>query len=131
MSRQHFLDRMEQRDKKNKTKQSPAHQRSIKQEAELAQRGAGKLTAGSGNKREKGDIKKYHGVFRVEAKTTTKKSFSITQAMLDKIEDASIPHGEAPAFIIEFINEDQTPLREVAVIPSYLLEVLADRLRDE
>lgn len=82
---------------------------------------------GSGSGAEKGDVKKYNGVFRVEAKTTTKASFRLTKEMVDKITDAALPHGELPAIIVEFIDQRGRPLREVAVVPTEVLDaVLAD-----
>ena len=98
-----------------------AHRRSIKQEAELAHKHNGLVTPGSGNQRVKGDIR-VTGVMRIEAKTTTAKSFRVTQEMIQKIEDAGLPHGEIPAIIIEFIDADGNPLKEVAVVPTYALE---------
>jgi len=131
MGREHFLHRQAEKDRKGKKSQSPAHQRSLKQEKELAIRGGGRQTVGSGNKREKGDIKKYHGVFRVEAKTTTKKSFSVKREMMEKLEDASVPHGEFPAMIIEFIDDNQNVLSEVAIVPTYMLRVIADGIHND
>lgn len=130
MGREHFIARKEVSDRRNKKNQSPAHRRSLKQERALAIRGGGTLTVGSGNKREKGDIKQYHKVFRVEAKTTTKKSFSVKRDMMEKLEDSSIPAGEFPAIIIEFIDENENVLSEVAVIPTYLLKMIADGILD-
>lgn len=126
-----FGNRLKEKDRKAKKSQSPAHQRSMRQEAELALRGGGQLTPGSGNKRVKGDIAKFHGVFRVEAKTTTKKSFSVTREMIQKLEDSATPAGEVPALVIEFITESQTPLGEVAVIPTYLLEHIARGMKED
>lgn len=125
MGREHFLSREEKRARKEKHGQSKSHQRSLKQEQELADRGGGKLTVGSGNKLEKGDIKGFHGVFRVEAKTTKHKSFSVTREMVQKLEDAAIPNNELPAIIVEF-HEDGTPVGELAVVPTYALRAIAD-----
>jgi hypothetical protein len=102
-------------------KQSVAHRRAPKQERELAKRSGGRLTPGSGSKTQKGDVRKAYGIIRIEAKTTTKKSFSVTKEMVRKIEDASLPNGEIPAIVIEFINENGDPEMEVAVVPTYLL----------
>jgi Holliday junction resolvase len=101
-----------------------AHRRSKKQERELAKRGGGRLVPGSGNKIEKGDVKKYNGVFRIEAKTTKNKSFSVTREMLDKIESVAMAHGELPVIIIEFIDDRGRPLKEVAVVPTDVLDSL-------
>lgn len=104
---------------------SPSHARSPVQEAELARRANGHVTRGSGSGNEKGDVR-VRGVCRIEAKTTKHKSFSVTQEILDKIEDAACAHGEVPAVIIEFIDEQGNPLREVAVVPTWVLDSLTD-----
>lgn len=106
---------------------SPAYRRSKKQEKELAKRGGGRLVSRSGAGPEKGDIKKYNKIFRVEAKTTAKKSFSVTRDMLRKLEDAALPHNELPAIFVEFIDEQGNVELELAVVPTYVLdEVLLD-----
>ena len=125
MSRQKGLDLMFG----GKTKyQTVAHKRSPQQELELAIRGMGKLTPGSGNKTHKGDVKLYNKAFRIEAKCTKHKSFSVTRAMIEKIEDASLPNGELPAIVIEFLDDDGNPVGEVAVVPTYVLDSLNVRV---
>lgn len=112
--------------------QSPAHRRSPKQESMLAKRGKGKLTPGSGNKTHKGDVIKYNGIFRIEAKCTNNKSFSVTRDMIKKIEDAALPAGELPAIIIEFIDGRGRPTQEIAVVPTYVLDSINIRdLKDD
>lgn len=117
MSRESFLRRA------NHT-QGAAYHRSKAQEKDLARRGSCNLVPRSGAGVEKGDIKGYNGVWRIEAKTTTKKSFSITQKMLDQIEEAALAHGELPAIVIEFVDEHGKPIREVCVVPSYTLDTV-------
>lgn len=102
---------------------SKGYRRSPNQEKELAKRFTGHRTQASGSRDEKGDVRKI-GVMRVEAKTTQAKSFRITSEMLDKIEDASLPAGEVPAVIVEFIDDNGKPIREVAVVPSYVLDMV-------
>lgn len=114
MSRQSFLNR-------HKGK-SAGYVRSRSQERELAARGDGKVTPGSGSFGQKGDIAKYNGVYRIEAKTTQKKSFSVTRDMIRKIEDAALPNGEMPAIVVEFLDELGNPEMEVAVVPVYVLD---------
>ena len=116
MKRETFLDRA------NGKGQPKAYHRARKQEKELANRGGGKLTPGSGNGHKKGDVIKYNGIFRIEAKCTQRKSFSITKEMIDKIESAALIDGELPAIMIEFLDEEGKPEREVAVVPSYVLD---------
>lgn len=98
-----------------------SHKRSKAQEKQMALRIGGHVTPGSGNQAIKGDVRKPK-VVRIECKTTQKKSFSVTQKMIDKIEEAALPHGETPALVIEFIDADGNPLREVAILPTYALE---------
>lgn len=117
MTRESFLERANRNAKK-----SAGYRRSKKQEREVAKRGNGRLTIGSGSKHQKGDIAKYNGILRIECKTTQKKSFSITREMISKIEDAALPNNELPAIIIEFLDDNGKPVKEVAVIPSYVLD---------
>ena len=98
-----------------------SHARSVQQELELAHKHGGKVTPGSGNQHMKGDVR-IERVMRIEAKTTIAKSFRVTREMVQKIEDAALPYGEIPAIVIEFIDEDGNPLKEVAVVPTYALE---------
>lgn len=116
MSRANFLGL-----NRNKPQQSPSHRRAREQEKELAKRGGGTLTPGSGNGAQKGDIMGYGGTYRVEAKVTKNKSFSVTRDMIRKIEEAALPNGELPAIIIEFCNDDGEPELEIAVVPTYAL----------
>jgi hypothetical protein len=104
-------------------KHTASHARSPQQEAELAKRTGGRVTRGSGCGNEKGDVR-IRGVARIEAKTTKHKSFSVTQDMLDKIEEAAMTSGELPALVIEFIDGEGKPKREVAVVPTWVLDVL-------
>lgn len=117
MSRRSFLSRANGHLK-------PAHRRSKKQERELAARGGGRLVNRSGAGPEKADVKKYNQVFRIEAKTTSRKSFSVTRAMVDQLETVALAHGELPAFVIEFVDEQGRPVREVAVVPTSVLDSL-------
>lgn len=116
MSRESFINR--------DSKLSRSHLRAKKQEREIADRFGGKITPGSGNgKSHKGDVR-VKGVTRIECKTTKHKSFSVTRDMIEKIEDAALPHGEAPIIVVEFIDEMGKPEKEVAVVPMYVLNDL-------
>lgn len=109
------------------TKQSVAYRKSAGLEKKLAKRTGGYVTTGSGNKNEKGDVRK-RGITRLEHKATQKKSFSITREMLDKITLAAMGHDEIPAVVVEFLDAKGNTLHEVAVIPTQsLLELLDDR----
>lgn len=117
-----LLDRMERAEA---AKLSPAHKRSPYQERELTRRMLGMRVAGSGNgKFHKGDIV-VRNVVRIEAKTTMKKSFSVTREMIEKIRDASLSRGEIPAIVIEFIDANGKPTHEVALVPVAVLEFIA------
>lgn len=109
---------------RDKTKGNPSYRRSRKQESELAGRLGGKLTPASGSKIEKGDVR-VKGIMRIEAKTTKHKSFSVTLDMIEKIEEAAASSGELPIIAIEF-NCNGKKLKEVAVVPMYVLDMLKD-----
>lgn len=96
--------------------QSPAYRQSSKLEKKLAKRVGGRRTSGSGNKREKGDVRK-KGLARLEHKATKNKSFSVTREMVDKISLAAMGSNEVPALIIEFLDEWGNQETELAVIP--------------
>lgn len=61
---------------------------------------------GSGAGREKGDVRGV-GVFRLECKTTQNKSYSLTRAMIDKVE-ASVPAGSSEIPFMEIRVDDQS-----------------------
>ena len=98
--------------------------RSPIQEQEIAKRLGGKVTPGSGAGMEKGDVR-VKGKLRVECKTTTKKSFSVTVKMLEKIELEAVSCGEDPALVVEFLDEGGKVLQQVAIVPMRVLEELS------
>lgn len=117
------LDSFLKRDQRHGT---ASHRRAPKQERDLATRTGGELVPGSGCSYQKGDVKKAWGIVRIEAKTTKRKSFSVTREMVAKVEDAALGNNEFPAIIIEFLTEQGTPEMEVAVIPMYALTALGE-----
>jgi len=119
MSRNSFV----YRDKRHGT---ASHRRAPNMEKDLAKRMGGRLTPGSGNKHVKGDVQKAFGVFRIEAKCTKHKSFSVTRAMISKIEEAGGLSGEVGIIIIEFLDERGKPEMEVAVVPTHALPSIAE-----
>ena len=121
MSRKSFLGRGS-----HTTHSTVSHIRAPKQEAELAKRLEGHKVPGSGAGSQKGDVKKAFGIFRVEAKTTKNKSFSVSRKMIEKIEEAALTTNELPVIIIEFIDEYGNPEKEIAVLPTYALECIAN-----
>lgn len=100
-----------------------SHQRSKKQEKELAKRIGGEVTIASGAFSVKGDVRKKR-VVRVEAKTTKHRSFSVTTEMIDKIEEAALASDELPVIVVELGNGDKRTTRQVAVVPLYALDSL-------
>jgi hypothetical protein len=84
----------------------------------------GKPVKGSGCGFEKGDVR-VKGIMRVENKCTQNKSFSLKREMLDKIEQAALNSGEVPAMEIEFIDDRGNSLHKVAVVPVWVLDMIA------
>ncbi len=107
-------------------KPTKSHLRSPKQEASLAQRLKGTRVPASGAKDVKGDVR-VKGVLRIEAKTTKNKSFTVTLEMVKKIEMAAASGGELPALVIEFNDGNGKAICEVAVVPTYVLDEIAER----
>ena len=103
---------------------SEAHKRSGYQEKEVAERTNSRLVRGSGNQHVKGDCRK-RGVARIECKTTSSKSFSVTLDMLDKLEAASRVSGERPVLVIEFLKNGK-PWRSVCIVDDSLLDEIAN-----
>lgn len=127
MSRSSFLDRT------YSTSNGPSHRRAKKQERQLAKRGGGRVTPGSGNQAIKGDVRNYNRVFRVEAKTTRRKqkSFSVTVDMIKKIEESALAHGEVPAMIVEIWDDEDRKYREIAILPTEHLRPELLEMSDE
>lgn len=115
--------------KRAKGKHTPSHERSAAQEKSIARRIRGRVTRGSGSGNEKGDVR-LHRVCRIEAKTTKHKSFSVTRDMVNTLETIAMGHGELPAIVIEF-NDDGKPVGEVAVVPTWVLDILAEHADTE
>ena len=120
MSRESFLSR-------DKDHGTISHRRSRKQEKSLAERLGGRVTAGSGNQMEKGDVR-IKGVLRIEAKTTKNRSFSVTLDMVEKIEQAAATGAELPVIAIDFISLQGKVLKSICVCPRYVLdEIVRER----
>jgi hypothetical protein len=117
MSRAAFLER------NSSPSNSLSHARAVKQEKELAKRTKGRVTLASGAKNIKGDVRIYK-IARIEAKTTRHKSFNVTRAMIEQLEDAALPAGEVPIIVVEFLDRYGQPISEVAVVPTYVLDKL-------
>ncbi len=104
---------------------SNSHRRSKVQEASLAKTLGGRLTAASGAKDIKGDVR-IKKVVRLEAKTTQNKSFSVTREMINKIEMAAVNSGEMPILVVEFHDGFGKKLQSLAIMPMYALETLIE-----
>jgi hypothetical protein len=104
-------------------KQSTAYHQSAKLEKQTAAKFKGYRTAGSGNKREKGDVR-VNGIARLEHKATCRKSFSVTRDMIDKISNAGVGCDEVPAVIVEFLDDQGKPTHAIACIPLDALQEL-------
>jgi hypothetical protein len=100
-----------------------AHNRAPFQEREIAKRVGGKVTKASGAQMEKGDAR-VKGVVRIEAKSTSNKSFSVTREIIDKIEAAALGAGEVPYLEIELLGPDGRPTHRVAVMPTWALDMM-------
>ena len=98
-------------------RQGAAYHASKGLESGLAAKVGGRRTAGSGNKLEKGDVRKY-GVMRIEHKGTVKQSFRVSKAMLEKIELAARGCDELPIFTVDFLDElGKSHGHEIACLP--------------
>ena len=107
-----LLEKLEHR-----AKQSKAYHASSTLEKRVAKEVGGRRTSGSGNKKEKGDVR-LQGVLRIEHKATQHKSFSVTADMLDKIELAARGCDEIPILVVEFLDSrGESYGRKVAVVP--------------
>lgn len=117
-----LLDRIEKAGK-----QSKAYRASKGLERKAAKRVKGYTTSGSGNQREKGDIRK-RGIVRIEHKATQHASFRVTKEMLEKIEYAARGCDELPVIVVDFLDErGQSTGREIACIPFQdLLDLIND-----
>jgi hypothetical protein len=107
---------------------SAAHRHAPKHEAATAKRLGGTVTAGSGNKHEKGDVR-IRGVLRAELKCTTRNSFSVTRDILQKVEAAAAANKEIPAMEIQFLDKEGTILDTFAVVPRWVLDLIVQERR--
>ena len=103
-----------------------SHKRAPKQEKRIAAIVQGSRTPASGSRDVKGDVRK-RGIVRIEAKTTKHRSFSVTLEMIEKIEEAAVSTGEMPVLVVEFNDGKGKLLKEVAIVPTYVLADLYDQ----
>ena len=73
----------------------------------------------------KGDVR-VRGIARIECKTTSRKSFSVTREMIDKIENAAVAAGELPVLVIEFLDRAGKPSGSVLVMPEWAVDLFAN-----
>ena len=102
-----------------------SHRRSPSQEREAAQRFGGHVTRGSGSGWEKADVR-VRGIVRIEAKTTKHRSFSVTTAMIDKLEAGTFGSGEVPVIEVEL----ELGRRRVYVVPDWAMDQIVDALKE-
>jgi hypothetical protein len=99
-----------------------AHRFAPKQEKKLSKRLSGRVTKGSGNGIEKGDVR-VKGLKRIECKCTRHESFTVSREMVAKIEAAALASGELPYIEICFLQKDTgRVVSRVAVVPAYVME---------
>lgn len=75
-------------------------QRADKHEKKVARLTGGKVTRGSGNQADKGDVKTPD--WRIECKTTKGASYRLEEATLCKIEEEAMATGRIPALNVQF-----------------------------
>jgi hypothetical protein len=103
-----------------------SQQRSKYQEKSTAKALGGRVTKASGSGIfEKADVR-VKGIIRVESKTTIHRSFSVTQAIIDKIENQALAAGELPAMDIEILGGQ----RACYVLPRWALESLVTQVQE-
>lgn len=102
-----------------------SHARSKVQEKAQAKRIGGKVTTGSGNKYEKGDVR-LKGVARIEAKTTKNSSYSVSKETIRKLEEAAFGSGEIPILHVEL----ELGNCKFVVMPDYALDMVLDVVRE-
>lgn len=101
-------------------KQSPSHKRAPEQESEWAAQLKGRKTLASGSlPGDKGDV--VTPLLRIECKTTSAKSFSVTREMVQKIETEALSTSRIPGIVIEF-NDNGKKVMEVAVVPTWVFQ---------
>jgi hypothetical protein len=103
--------------------QSPSHARAKKQEKETAERIGAKLTKGSGSGYEGGDSRKRR-IVRIENKTTKRASFSVTEALIEDLEQKVFGADEIPIIQIEL----RLGARKVIVMPDWALDFIVEAL---
>jgi hypothetical protein len=114
----------------NKTETQPrAYWHSRKQEKRTAKGLGGRRVSGSGNGVRKGDVQ-VPALARIECKTTSNISFSVTRRMIEKLENAGIANDEVPVIQIEFLPTNVVGCEsneKVAILPWHYLEALLIR----
>ncbi len=107
--------------------QSPAHNYAPKQEREAAKIIRGRTTPGSGSGYQGADAR-HRGLVRVECKSTTAKSFSVTTATIDNLEAATFGSGEIPVIQVDMLKKTGKLDRRVYIGPAWARDGLLGRL---
>lgn len=103
------------------------HLRWKKQEKEAAKSIGGATTPGSGSGSIHGDVRKKRA-FRVECKATNKASFSLTRAMVDKLQKAALQSSELPMILVDFVDDRGKVEHSLCVLPRYAYEMIAGEI---
>ena len=103
-------------------------------EGNIANRLGMRLTAGSGNKIDKGDMT--NDTFRLESKATKARSLKLELAWLQKINEQAVSRAQVPALAVQFVDDNSQPVHAGSwvAVPEHvfhsLLE-LADELSED
>ena len=100
-----------------------SHSRARAQEKETANRIGARLTKGSGNGYVGGDSRKYK-VVRMENNTSKHSSFSVTDALIDELEQKVFGADEIPIIQVEIRLGE----RKVIVMPDWALDIIVEAL---
>ena len=96
-------------------------------EAKLSKRLGAKLTPGSGNNMQKGDMTVDN--FRIEAKATKARTMRLELHWLEKITEQAIRTGMKPALAFQFVDEsgNHVPAGSWVSIPESVFEELLEK----
>ena len=108
--------------------QSPAHAHAPYQERALAKKLGGRVTPGSGNGAEKGDVRNFRFV-RAECKCTAHDSFSVTRDILFKLDKLGMTTEEIPFMEIKLGIDSQGKHKAAFVVmPAWFIDIVKEKL---
>lgn len=96
-------------------------------ETKVAKRLGARLTSGSGNKLDKGDM--VLADFRIESKATKNRSMSLKLHWLEKIHEQAVAKAQQPALALQFVDDAGEPCHAGAwvAIPEHLFNELLEQ----